>query len=293
MISRLLGPFLVKEGKLTKEQLETVYETMRKVRVKLGIIAISEKLMTAEQSDEVNRLQAIMDKRFGDIAVEKGYLTNEQVTRLLGLQGNQYLSFVQSIVDNDFMEVSDIEESLNKYQKENGFTLTDIECLKSGDSDRILPLFLPQNITEYQLEHMLICIRTIIRLIDADVYVGKGYITDYFDAPYYALQSLDGDNKASLAFTGTDKSILSVADTFAGEKFDAVDEDSLDSVAEFINCVNGLFATKVRSSFTIDMLPPEYSVSDVKFSGKLLVLPAFVNGFEINIISSFGDIVNK
>ena len=124
MISRLLGSFLVKEGKLTKEQLETVYETMRKVRVKLGIIAISEKLMTAEQSDEVNRLQAIMDKRFGDIAVEKGYLTNEQVTRLLGLQGNQYLSFVQSIVDNDFMEVSDIEESLNKYQKENGFTLS-------------------------------------------------------------------------------------------------------------------------------------------------------------------------
>ena len=135
MISRLFGSYLVKEGKLTEEQLKTVFETMQKVRVKLGLIAISEKLMTTEQSDEVNRLQAIMDKRFGDIAVEKGYLTEEQVTRLLGLQGNQYLSFVQAIVDNDFLNMSDIESALCDYQKSYGFTSTDMEALKSGDSD--------------------------------------------------------------------------------------------------------------------------------------------------------------
>ena len=293
MISRLFRAYLLKEGKLTKDQLEIVYETMRKVRVKLGLIAVSEKLMTIEQSDEVNRLQAIVDKRFGDIAVEKGYLTDEQVSRLLGLQGNQYLSFVQSIVDNDFMEIGDIEKALSDYQNENGFTLTDIESLKSGDSDRIIPLFLPQNITEYQIQHILICIRTLIRLIDSEIYVGKGYVTDFYEANYFALQSLDGDNKATLAFSGEGKSILSIADKFAGEKFDNVNEDSLDSVAEFINCVNGLFATNVNSSFMIDMLPPEYSTAKASFSGKLLVLPVYVQGEKIDLISSFGDIINK
>ena len=293
MISRLFGAYLVKEGKLTQAQLETVFETMRKVRVKLGLIAVSEKLMTTQQSDEVNRLQAIVDKRFGDIAVEKGYLTEEQVSRLLGLQGNQYLSFVQSIVDNDFMQMDDIESALAAYQNENGFTLTDIESLKSGDSDRIIPLFLPNNITEYQTEHILVCIRTLIRLIDSEVYVGKGFVTDFYEAPYFALQSLDGDNKASMAFSGEGNNILKIADAFAGESFDKVDEDSLDSVAEFINCVNGLFATKVNSSFMIDMLPPEYSTSKTMFSGKILVLPVYVQGLKVDLISSFGDIINK
>ena len=293
MISRLFGAYLVKEGKLTEAQLETVFETMRKVRVKLGLIAVSEKLMTTQQSDEVNRLQAIVDKRFGDIAVEKGYLTEEQVSRLLGLQGNQYLSFVQSIVDNDFMQMDDIESALAAYQNENGFTLTDIESLKSGDSDRIIPLFLPNNITEYQTEHILVCIRTLIRLIDSEIYVGKGFVTDFYEAPYFALQSLDGDNKASMAFSGEGNNILKIADAFAGESFDKVDEDSLDSVAEFINCVNGLFATKVNSSFMIDMLPPEYSTSKTMFSGKILVLPVYVQGLKVDLISSFGDIINK
>ena len=293
MISRLFGAYLVKEGKLTEAQLETVFETMRKVRVKLGLIAVSEKLMTTQQSDEVNRLQAIVDKRFGDIAVEKGYLTEEQVSRLLGLQGNQYLSFVQSIVDNDFMQMDDIESALAAYQNENGFTLTDIESLKSGDSDRIIPLFLPNNITEYQTEHILVCIRTLIRLIDSEIYVGKGFVTDFYEAPYFALQSLDGDNKASMAFSGEGNNILKIADAFAGESFDKVDEDSLDSVAEFINCVNGLFATKVNSSFMIDMLPPEYSTSKTMFSGKILVLPVYVQGLKVDLISSFGDIIIK
>ena len=293
MIGRLLGSYLVKEGKLTQSQLDTVFETMQKVRVKLGIIAISEKMMTAEQTDEVNRLQAIMDKRFGDIAVEKGYLTSEQVSRLLGMQGNQYLSFVQSAVDNEFLTVKEIEDALAAYQKENGFTSSDMEALKSGESDRIVPLFLPQNMVEYQTEHILICIRTLIRLIDSDIYVEKGSFTDYLDADYFSMQSLDGDNKASLAFTAEGKGILGLADAFAGENFDVVDEDSLDSVAEFINCVNGLFATNVNSRFSIDMLPPEYKASSVKFTGKLLVLPVYVKGNKINLVSTFGDFIIK
>ncbi len=293
MISHLLGSYLVKEGKLTEAQLETVYETMRKVRVKLGLIAVSEKLMTIEQSDEINRLQAIMDKRFGDIAVEKGYLTDEQVTRLLGLQGNQYLSFVQAVVDNEFLSVEEVTQALNNYQNANGFTSTDVEALKSGDSDRIVPLFLPQNITEYQSEHILMAIRTLIRLIDSEIYVEKGCISDYLELDYFALQSLDGDNKATLAISAEENNILPLASTFAGENFDNVDADSLDSVCEFINCVNGMFATKVNQSFSIDMLPPEYSDKAVKFTGKMVALPVYVKGSKIIMISTFGDFINK
>ena len=81
MINQLFGNYLVKTGLLSLDQLEQAFDTQKKVRVKLGLIAVTEKLMTLEQAEEVNHLQAQMDKRFGDIAVEKGYLTDDQVSR--------------------------------------------------------------------------------------------------------------------------------------------------------------------------------------------------------------------
>ena len=173
MINRLFGNYLVEAGKITQAQLDEVIETQKKVRVKLGLIAVAEKLMTPEQADEVNHLQAIMDKRYGDIAVEKGYLTDEQVGRLLGLQGNAYLTFIQALDDCKFMTPEEADAALAEYQKANSFTATDIDALKSGDADRIVPLFLPTECVGLQAELVQGAVRALIRLIDSDTYVLK------------------------------------------------------------------------------------------------------------------------
>lgn len=292
MIDKLLTAYFLEKGKLSPEQVLTVAMVQAQVRVKLGLIAVSEKLMTKEQADEVNRLQAVMDKRFGDIAVEKGYLTDEQVSRLLGLQGNGYLSFVQAITDNGIMTLQEVEELLNEYQKDMGFTASDIDALKSDDTDRIVPLFLPQGIDVNQNEHILGAFRAIIRLIDSKACVKKGYKTDSISVNVFSMQSLDGDKKASLAITGKDKNLLAIADAFAGEKFEEVDLDALDSVAEFINCVNGMYATKMVPVMNVDMLPPEYKAEATELKGDLVVLPVVANGKTIELISSFGQMIN-
>lgn len=292
MISQLFGSFLVRDGKLSIEQLKNVYANQEKVRVKLGLIAVSEKLLTVEQADEINRLQAVMDKRFGDIAVEKGYLTNEQVSRLLGLQGNQYLSFVQSITDLGYLSINEIEDEMGEYQQALGFTQTDMDDLRSGEADRIVPLFLPTGISEYQVEHVLVCIRTLIRLIDNNAFVDRAFFTESLTANGIAMQALDGDRKASISFIGENNSLLSLANKFAGEEFDKVDLDALDAVSEFINCVNGLFATKINSKMALDMLPPSYKDEEVSVKGNLLVVPIHINGSKISMISTFDEVAD-
>lgn len=292
MISQLFGSFLVRDGKLSFEQLRNVYDNQSKVRVKLGLIAVSEKLLSIEQADEINRLQAIMDKRFGDIAVEKGYLTNEQVSRLLGLQGNQYLSFVQSITDLGYLTINEIEEALSEYQQVLGFTQTDMDDMRSGDPDRIVPLFLPPGLSEYQVEHVLVGIRALIRLIDSNAYVDRAYFVDTVATNGIAMQALEGDRKASMSFIGENDSLLSLANVFAGEEFEEVDLDALDSVSEFINCVNGLFATKINAKLALDMLPPNYKKEDVIVRGNLLLVPIHINGSKVSMISTFDEIAD-
>ena len=83
MIASIVGNYLRDIGLLTEEQLYDLLAEHRKVRVKLGTIAVAEGLMTQDEAERVNRLQAIMDMRFGDIAVEEGYLTEGQVETLL------------------------------------------------------------------------------------------------------------------------------------------------------------------------------------------------------------------
>ena len=291
MVNRLLGSYFLDKNLLTEEQLANVYDTQKKSRVKLGLIAVSEKLMNEEQAAECNKLQSIKNMRFGDIAIEKGYLTEEQVSRLLGLQVNPYLSFVQAIVDNGYMTFEQIDAAANEYKSANGFSSTDMDDLKSGDIDRIVPLFLPVEVNSFQMAHVLLCVKTLLRLVDNDIYLDKGYFTDYIDTDFYALQSIEGDSKATLALIAKGNAILPLAETFGEEEFGEVDVYALDAVAEFINCVNGMYTTDFESVMELDMLPPDYKVDPCRLSGKLLVLPVYVKGEMFNIISGFGDFI--
>jgi CheY-specific phosphatase CheX len=292
MVNQLFGNYLVQAGMLTSDQLERAFETQNKVRVKLGLIAVTEKLMTLEQSEEVNKLQAVMDKRFGDIAIEKGYLSSEQVSRLLGLQGNQYLTFAQAVTDNGFMTLKEFENAFSEYQRKLSFTSTDMDALKSGDSDRIVPLFLPSGCDGLQVEQVLVAVRTLLRLIDSDAYIGSASRISSVTAKGSALQCLKGDRSISLAVVGDKDAILSLAGVFAREEFDSIDEDSLDSVAEFINCVNGLFATGVASKVNLDMLPPVFKEEEVTLTGdNILQLPVFINGKELQILSTIDGVI--
>lgn len=290
MIHILFGNYLKQIGKLDSDQLAKVYEEQKKVRVKLGLIAVSEKLMTLEQADEVNRLQSMLDKRFGDIAVEKGYLTNEQVGRLLGMQGNLYLSFVQEITNENLMTMEEIESCYNDFQKELNFTQTEMDRLKSGEADLLIPLFLPLGLDEYQKEHILVFVKTLMRLIDSDLYMAKAETVSIYKADGYALQHISGDADASLCFTASGNNLLKVANKFAGEEFETVDADALDACAEFINCVNGMFASDCSPKFNVDMLPPQYREGAATLKAyKIIVIPVFIQGVKIDLLSVFNE----
>jgi len=285
MFDQIFGNYLIRAGVITSEQLDEIIDFESTVRVKLGLIAVAEKLMTVEQADEVNQLQTIMDKRFGDIAVEKGYLTDDQVGQLLKKQGNIYMVFVQILIDKGILTLEQIEEHLKNYQNEQGFTHSDMDDLVSGDIERTVKLFLPQNDELYD-RLCGIAVRTILRVINSSAYVSKAYIVDEVTVDNFAMQALEGDHKIVSGFAGSGNSLLSIADIFAGEEFDSVDLDALDAVGEFTNCINGLFASELSNEgVDIDMLPPEFYDNSVKVKGsQFCVFPITIGKKNVNFI---------
>lgn len=285
MLVNLFGDYLVKNNYISCDQLADVKSSMAGTRVKLGLIAISEKMLTEKQSEEINRKQAILDKRFGDIAIELGYLTVDQLSHLLDMQGNSYMQFCQTMTDKGLLTLDKIEELLAEYVKSEGFEADAIDILKKDDIDSIVDLFL-KDMDEMSKDMASVSFRTINRLITTDINIGKpGKIAEY-KAPKMAFQMMNGDYDILLSFTGSDEGLKILADRFAKEEFEKVDLDALDSIAEFINIINGLYATSLSyKKIQVELLAPQmFEVCHVAPLNDLYSIPFNVEGKELNMI---------
>ena len=290
MFANIFGSYLVKKRIITEDELQTIKMYYDRTRVKLGLIAVSEKLMTNEQAEEINRKQQLMDRKFGDIAISMGYLTRVQVERLLSLQGNAYMRFCQSAVDKEILTLEQIEGALDYFKKENGFTFADMEAIKSGDVDRILPLYLPEIPDGPLIDLLGITFRCINRLASDDISLKRGYTTSSFRTGAVAMQEVVGDYSVVTAFSGDDQGILAIAEAFAKQFFEGVSIDALDSVGEFINICDGLFATtKSSEGMELNLLPPKLSKDPIDINGSMvMVIPIFINQQPLDWIVCLG-----
>ena len=276
MVEYILGNYLVETNKITKEQLIQVLEKQDSVRVKLGLIAVAEGMMTLAQAEEVNRLQAIMDKRYGDIAVSKGYLTDDQVGKLLKMQGNSYMTFIQTLVDSSFISMNDMDEMVNSFRQANGYSNSEIDALKSDDVDRIIPLFVPEYGKQFT-EIIATAVRTLIRLIDRHAYIGKAEMVSAFPASAQVSQALSGDNGVINCFSEGSGALLNVCSVFGQEEFPELDMDALDAAGELLNCINGLYVSSLsRDGKFLELMPPDYSDVTAKAKTEICRIPVYI-----------------
>ena len=288
MVDYILGNYLVESGKISKAQLNAILQKQDSVRVKLGLIAVAEGFMTQEEAEEVNLLQSLMDKRFGDIAVEKGYLTDNQVSELLKKQGDEYLLFVQALVENNILTLDGIQKEMNAYKKSGRFTALDIEALKSGDIDKIAQVFLKDDsILPTVTDYIALTARNMVRFIDRHFRMEKVEKLNEYTASFVAAQELDGDYRFFSGFCGDGQGIKLIAEAYAKEEFEEVDMDVLDAACEFLNCNNGLYATKLsHEDVDLDMLPPimKDQVTTIHSEGNMYRVPFYIQDKQVDLI---------
>ncbi|MCH5269986.1 MAG: chemotaxis protein CheX [Lachnospiraceae bacterium] len=268
MVEYILGNYLVETGKIKKEDLKKVIDRLDETRVKMGLLAVSEGMMTVEQAETVNKLQATLDKRFGDIAVEKGYLTEEQISNLLKKQGNAYLAFAQALVNENLLQMKELEDVMDGFQQKNSFSKSDMEDLRSDEPERIVPLFLPVEAMAYKDIAGLI-IRTLIRCVDRHAYMGKAVILKETAVQKAAFQTLTdftapvvGFKEIELGFVEGDGGLVDMTTAFCKENEPLNEEDALDAAGEFLNWVNGLYASSLSRNGVDSELKPPVLVSD-------------------------------
>ncbi len=285
MFGLYFGDYLLEKNKITQSQLEYVMTRQRTSRAKLGLIAVAEKLLTSKQAEQLNELQKVKDRRFGDLAIEKGYLLKEEVDYLLNLQGNSYLKYIQTLIEMNIMTMEQIESTLEEYKKDYGYSDTELDAIKSGDIDRIIPVFVDTNIP-FVGECITLVIRNIIRFINNNIKLKKAYTVKEYPFPSIAFQQMVGSHELFVCFAGEDDALLNIANPFAKEQFENMDEDAFDSICEFINCNNGLYASKLsQEDIHIDMTPPSFDQNKALTSdGDIYVVPIIIDGKQSDLL---------
>ncbi len=285
MFDKIFGEYLLNKGKITKERLDGIYADMMQEYVRLGMIAVKEGFMTTAQADEINALQASTDSRFGDLAVEKGYISISELNTILRIQGNYFYHFLQAAINTGLFTLEDLDELLLEYQKEEELSNSEMDSLISGDVSRVVDVFLPHQDMMYG-RLCAIAVRTFLRLIDPDVYIRRAFKCSHLSADRFACQRTYGMNNTVSGFAGDGDSLLALACVYAKEDFASVDMDALDAVAEFTNCINGLFTTETYSmGVELDLIPPELYDKNVDINAaEFYVVPIVTKGETIYFV---------
>ena len=296
MFGVYFGKYLMDEGIIPEEYYYGLLEATKNSKVKMGLLAVEAGLMTQEEAAEVNLLQQQQDKKFGDIAIEKGYLTEDDVAGLLDEQGDSYLLYVQAVMESGLMDLDGFKEHLSAYKKAKHLNNMDLDAIKSGDVDRIVPVFMKDGSIPVQVkEYVYLTSRNIVRFVDRFFRMDKIEKLTRYEAECIAAQSLRGDSSYLTAFAGTREGLKALADGFVENISLGVNDlsyDIMDVSAELLNVNNGLYITTLSNNNIKEVSnSPIMKENGAKITsiGEIYKIPLFIEGTPIDLIICFND----
>ena len=279
MLNRLFGNYLVEKQLLKQEQLDDMLPVPKDLKAEVETIAVINKVISSATAQELLKQIDKSAERFGETAIDAGYLTDEKLDEILTYQSNAFMKFVQELLNANVLGMEQVNPLLDEFQQNGEFSDAQLSSLIHDDLEQCVNIFVPLKANRLK-EFVLTMIRTIRRLIDCDAYLDKAYTAHSLQLDKYACQTIAGDLHIRVYISAPGNGLLAIANYFTGDTYEAVNEDALDNVGEFINCINGLFATNLSyDDVSVDMNAPEYALDGPFISNeKLYVIPIHANG---------------
>ena len=246
-----VGRYFLNRGLLSIEQICTILDNQEKARVKLETLAVAFGFMTAEEAQRVLSLQAMLDRRFGAVAVEAGYLTQQQAERLVDWPENANLNFCQAALDFGYMSLEELDAALSELREAAGEKKAQERAFATEEEEED-PYFAIY--VKYA--------RFFLRLVEENLgmrvlEVRRRGRVDGLKMRLF-LQKFKGRALFYAGLAAEEPVLLALASRFSKETLTRFDALAIDSVKEFLNLHNGLFAVHLSNEgLEVDLEPVE------------------------------------
>lgn len=290
MLNRIFGKHLLSKNLISEEELNTLLVSKKGRKAKPETICVVEKVLTCQQVEDFLLKCNEKGQDFKDYVVEEGILTEDRIDIMLGYEKNIFMIFIDLLMEKDIIKYDQIYPFLEEIQKENKWNDNMLKAVIEWDVAQIVDFYVP--LRSPQLKSLTnTLVNSVKRYVDQDMYLEKASVSSSYKLNRHACQEMLGDFRYNLYIEGNDDNLLGIANYFSGLKFEHVDEDVLDNIGEFINCVNGQFATDMSyEDIDIDMASPFYSMDEVNLHNcRVYIIPIHANGFEFRAIYEIHD----
>jgi CheY-specific phosphatase CheX len=285
MLNRLFGNYLVEKETITKEQLDKLLPVPKDFKAEVETIAVITKVLSAKSALDILEQIDKTSERFGEKAIEEGILSDEKLDDILTYQSNGFMKFVQCLLNDGYISLQQVNSLLDDFQTAGGYSPSQMSALIHDDIEQCVNIFVPLKSPVLKALTLTV-VQTIKRLIDSDMYLDKAYTARSLQLDKYACQMIIGDMRMKVYITAPGNELLGIANYFTGDVYENVNDDALDNVGEFINCINGLFATNLSyGDMSLDMNSPEYSMEGPFISNeKMYIIPVHANGCSFKVV---------
>lgn len=242
--------YLVNEGVVDRQEAKELIREAEKTEPGLAVVALAEGAVSASKLAEMMPFEK---ESFSKLAVAEGLLFPSQVEKLQEVHATDSLRVAQALLDSgkmDFMELgrcmaacgseegSPIKEAVRRMVEQN-------EALEAEE--------------EAYADFTELFMRSLMRFMDTLAVVNYGVpdSEETMFASHTVSQRLSGSVSFVSGIYASDRVFVEMAKRYSHEEIEDADEMAEDSVAEFLNVVNGLFVVDLgKRDLDLDMESP-------------------------------------
>ena len=247
MSSCYFAQYLLNTGFLEEDQLLPLLYRAADAVPGTALLALSQGLMTAAQ---VASVDCADDETFAVRAQERGLLTKSQLMNMHQAAPGRDVRFAQVLLDSQLMDYAQLEEAFHKCETAEPNPVTAAVHMVKIEEIR-------QDMAFYG-EYVDAFFRSLLRFMDTDaVVLPENTLLHVAEETYAVSQRLSGDLNIAAGIMAEERVFLEMARRYSHEEIHEVDELAVDSIAEFLNVMNGLFVVNLsKREMDIDLEMP-------------------------------------
>lgn len=272
MHSRYFAQYLLNTGVLGIETIRQLLVKASRRKPQLPVLAMQYKLLKAEQLEAFIGLSTA---KFAAAVQEKGLLTKSQIRNLKSTPANEDLRFAQVMLDKKLAGYVQLEKLLTAWE-------SSISPLREAVAE-IAGQEIDKEIAAYS-DYVETFVHTFMRFMGSQLVLDtdpQAAVVRTAEHIHMVSQRLSGDHAFVVGIVAGDDVFLELARHYSREELPWLNSLTEDSMEEFLNVVNGLYAVELsKQNLEIDLELP-HTVKNTLPMGNLQLA--------MRLSSAFGD----
>ncbi len=265
MNSRYFAQYLVNEDVLEPQEAKEFLRQAEKVEPGLAVVALAEGAVSASKLLE---LMPFEKKSFSKLAVAEGVLFSSQLEKLQEIRSTEGLRLAQALLDSGKMDFVELGRHLAACGALDGSPIKAAVRRILEDNDELMAE------EDAYADFTELFMRSFMRFMDTPAIIN--YCEPEYEgmfASHIVSQRLSGVVSFVSGIYANDKVFVEMARRYSREDIVDADEMAEDSIAEFLNVVNGLFVVDLgKRDLDLDLEAPNIGVNKRPMGSRQLQL---------------------